>query len=177
MGRKQKKRDAGAGLGARLPTITPNAKCKLRLLKLERVKDYLLMEEEFVANQERLKPQEERNEEDRSKVDDLRGSPLSVGTLEEIIDENHAIVSSSVGPEYYVGILSFVDKTQLEPGCSVLLHNKVMSVVGILQDETDPMVSVMKVSSASPGGWGAAAVGLRLLGHATRPPGGCPAGQ
>ena len=26
------------------------------------------MEEEFVANQERLKPQEERNEEDRSKV-------------------------------------------------------------------------------------------------------------
>lgn len=38
---------------------------------------------------------------------------------------SHAIVSSSVGPEYYVGILSFVDKTQLEPGCSVLLHNKV----------------------------------------------------
>jgi 26S proteasome regulatory subunit T2 len=31
-----------------------------------------------------------------------------------------------VGPEYYVGITSFVDKTQLEPGCSVLLHNKVI---------------------------------------------------
>lgn len=111
---------------------------------------------------------------------------------------SHAIVSSAVGPEYYVGITSFVDKTQLEPGCSVLLNNKVlarlcghrsspelclpqasltlaaththththltaaaataatlyshtpvtpqvMSVVGILQDETDPMVSVMKV--------------------------------
>lgn len=38
---------------------------------------------------------------------------------------SHGIVSSSVGPEYYVGILSFVDKTQLEPGCSVLMHNKV----------------------------------------------------
>ena len=38
------------------------------MLKLERVKDWLLMEEEFVQNQERLKPQEERNEEDRSKV-------------------------------------------------------------------------------------------------------------
>ena len=37
---------------------------------------------------------------------------------------SHAIVSSSVGPEYYVCILSVVDKTQLEPGCSVLLHNK-----------------------------------------------------
>jgi 26S proteasome regulatory subunit T2 len=59
-------------------------------------------------------------------------------------------VSSAVGPEYYVSILSFVDKTQLEPGCSVLLHNKVMSVVGILQDETDPMVSVMKVGPGGP---------------------------
>ena len=43
--------------------------------------------------------------------------PLSVGTLEEIIDDNHGIVSSAMGPEYYVNILSFVDKTQLEPGC------------------------------------------------------------
>ena len=57
-----------SSLGAKLPGITPNAKCKLRLLKLERVKDWLLMEEEFVSNQERLKPQEERNEEDRTKA-------------------------------------------------------------------------------------------------------------
>jgi 26S proteasome regulatory subunit T2 len=40
------------------------------------MKDYLLMEEEFVAGQERLKPQEDKNEKDRSKVDDLRGSPM-----------------------------------------------------------------------------------------------------
>lgn len=57
-----------SSLGAKLPGITPNAKCKLRLLKLERVKDWLIMEEEFVSNQERLKPQEERNEEERTKV-------------------------------------------------------------------------------------------------------------
>ncbi|KAK4408197.1 26S proteasome regulatory subunitA [Sesamum angolense] len=147
VGRKQRKQK-GPEAAARIPTVTPLTKCKLRLLKLERIKDYLLMEEEFVANQERLKPQEEKTEEDRSKVDDLRGSPMSVGNLEELIDENHAIVSSSVGPEYYVGILSFVDKDQLEPGCGILMHNKVLSVVGLLQDEVDPMVSVMKVEKA-----------------------------
>lgn len=147
VGRKQRKQK-GPEAAARLPTVTPLTKCKLRLLKLERIKDYLLMEEEFVTNQERLKPQEEKAEEDRSKVDDLRGSPMSVGNLEELIDENHAIVSSSVGPEYYVGILSFVDKDQLEPGCAILMHNKVLSVVGLLQDEVDPMVSVMKVEKA-----------------------------
>ena len=66
-------------------------------------------------------------QEERSKVDELRGSPMSVGTLEEIIDDNHAIVSTSVGSEHYVSILSFVDKDQLEPGCSVLLNHKVFS--------------------------------------------------
>ena len=50
---------------------------------------------------------------------------MAVGTLEEIIDDNHAIVSTSVGSEYYVNILSFVDKDLIEPGCTVLLNNKV----------------------------------------------------
>jgi 26S proteasome regulatory subunit T2 len=71
-----------------------------------------------------------------------------LGTLEEIIDDNHAIVSSSMGPEYYVNILSFVDKDQIEAGSTVMLHNKVMSVVGIMNDDIDPMVNVMKVQKA-----------------------------
>lgn len=106
------------------------------------------MEEEYIQNQELLKPQEEKTQAEREKVDDLRGTPMSVGNLEELIDDNHAIVSSSVGPEYYVTIMSFVDKDQLEPGSTILLHNKVMSVVGLLQDDVDPMVSVMKVDKA-----------------------------
>jgi len=71
VGKKQKRRAAMSGLGSKLPTVTPNAKCKLRLLKLERVKDYLLMEEEFVHNQERLKPQENKENDDHSKVPSL----------------------------------------------------------------------------------------------------------
>merc|ERR1712010_195150 len=94
---------------------------------------------------QQTKPQEERQEEERSKVDELRGSPMSIGTLEEIIDDNHAIVSSSVGPEYYVNILSFVDKSQLEPGCSVLMHNKVLSVVGIMKVDKAPLESYADV--------------------------------
>ena len=92
VGKKQRKR--GAESASRLPTVTPTSKCKLRLLKLERVKDYLLMEEEFVTNQERLKPQEARNEEERTKVDDLRGTPMSVGNLEEIIDDRCAAAAA-----------------------------------------------------------------------------------
>jgi len=117
------------------------------MLKMERIKDYLLMEDEYIKNQEALKPKKEKDEEERTKVDEIRGSPMSVGTLEEIIDDSHAIVSST-GPEYYVSILSIVDLDQLEPGASVLLHNKTMSVVGILNDDADPLVATMKVDKA-----------------------------
>ncbi|KAF6352182.1 proteasome 26S subunit, ATPase 1 [Rhinolophus ferrumequinum] len=114
---KKKKKTKGPDAASKLPLVTPHTQCRLKLLKLERIKDFLLMEEEFIRNQEQMKPLEEKQEEERSKVDDLRGTPMSVGTLEEIIDDNHAIVSTSVGSEHYVSILSFVDKDLLEPGC------------------------------------------------------------
>jgi 26S proteasome regulatory subunit T2 len=145
VGRRKKKK--GPQIAEKLPDVTPNAKCKLRLLKLERIKDYLVMEEEFITNQEILNPKELSAEQERNKVDQLRGTPMAIGNLEEIIDDNHAIVSS-VGPEFYVSILSIVDKDQLEPGCSVLLHSKAMAIVGILGDEVDPLVNVMKVDKA-----------------------------
>merc|ERR1712137_327287 len=148
VGRKKKKGKGASPQAYKLPTVTPTTRCRLRLLKMERVKDYLLMEEEFIQNQEQHKPQEEKAQEERLKVDELRGTPMGVGTLDEIVDDNHAIVSSSVGPRYYVSVCSFVDKDQIEPGCQVLMHHKMLAVVGLLQDDVDPLVSVMKVEKA-----------------------------
>jgi len=146
IGRKKSKKNTDGS--SRLPTVAPASKCRLRLLRQERVKDYLLMEEEFIKNQELLKPQEESKQKERLKVDEMRGTPMTVGTLEEIIDDEHAIVTPHVGLEYYVPILSFVDKDQLEPGCSLLLNHRSHAVVGLMNDEVDPMVSVMKVDKA-----------------------------
>lgn len=90
-----------------------------------------------------------RVEEERTKVDELRGTPMNVGSLEEVIDDDHAIVGSSGGgPEYYVAMLSVVDKDLLEPGCSVLLHHKTNAVIGVLTEDSDPMVSTMKLEKA-----------------------------
>lgn len=133
---------------------------------MQRVHDHLLLEEEYVENQERIRkakaqntttpattngetdPLFDRNADERSRVDDMRGSPMGVGNLEEMIDDDHAIVSSATGPEYYVSIMSFVDKDLLEPGASILLHHKSVSVVGVLTDDADPLVSVMKLDKA-----------------------------
>lgn len=130
---------------------------------MQRIHDHLLLEEEFVENQERLRKAKaakdatgpapdldapDRMADERGRVDDTRGSPMGVGTLEEMIDDDHAIVSSTTGPEYYVSIMSFVDKDLLEPGASVLLHHKSVSIVGVLTDDTDPAVNVMKLDKA-----------------------------
>ncbi|CAL9780327.1 unnamed protein product [Musa acuminata subsp. burmannicoides] len=77
VGRKQRKQKGSVAI-AWLPTVTSLSKCCLHFLMVERVKEYLLMEEEFVANQECLRPQEEKIEDARSKFDDLRESSMSV---------------------------------------------------------------------------------------------------
>ncbi|KAH8166144.1 hypothetical protein CIB48_g2105 [Xylaria polymorpha] len=162
IGRKKRKA-AGTSAAAKLPAVYPTSRCKLRLLRMQRIHDHLLLEEEFVENQERLRKAKaakdntgpapdleagDRMADERGRVDDMRGSPMGVGTLEEMIDDDHAIVSSTTGPEYYVSIMSFVDKDLLEPGASVLLHHKSVSIVGVLTDDTDPAVNVMKLDKA-----------------------------
>merc|ERR1719491_416777 len=145
---RKKKKSKGTQVASRLPNVVPNSKCRLRMLKHERTKDYLMMEEEFIQEQQRLKPQEERVTEERTKLDELRGSPMDVGSLKEFIDENHCIVTTGQGSEYYVNVLSSVDKDQLEPSSSILIHHKNLSVIGILGDDVDPLVNVMKVDKA-----------------------------
>lgn len=140
---------------SKLPDITPNLKCKLRLSRQDRIKDYLLIEREFVETKEKQKVEKEKNQTDekeemsleKKRVEKLRGTPLLIGTLEEFIDENHGIVSSQPGVEYYVPIPSFVDRTLLQPGQSILCHANSMSVVGVLTDDANPLLNVMKVEN------------------------------
>lgn len=105
---KRKKGSRGVESASKLPTgnfylysfnltsllVTPVVRCRLKLLKSERIKDYLLMEIEFIQNQERLKPQKRRNTREQKLVDQLRGAPMKSGTLEEVIDAQHAIVKT-----------------------------------------------------------------------------------
>ena len=146
LGKKRKKKK-GVDVASKLPTITPNTKCLLRLRKFERIKDYLLMEKEYIQNKKVNIKEDENAEEEKNNIETLRGNPIHIGTLEEIINEEKAIVSLS-GEEFYVNILSIVDKEQLELGCNVLLRDNSHHVVGILADEADPLLNVMKVDKA-----------------------------
>ena len=144
---KKKKKKKGVDVASKLPTITPNSKCLLRLRKFERIKDYLLMEKEYIQNKKVNIKEDENAEEEKNTIEILRGTPVVIGSLEEMINEDKAIISAD-GEEFYVNILSIVDKEQLELGCNVLLRHKNHHVVGILADEADPLLNVMKVDKA-----------------------------
>lgn len=64
--------------------VTPHKNCRLKLLKLERIKDFLLMEDEFIQNQERLKPQEEKHEV-KKQMNRIRNN---------LFDEKHSTLGS-----------------------------------------------------------------------------------
>lgn len=95
-----------------------------------------------------MKPQDEKKKNERDRIEELRGMPLQVAQLEEIIDDDHVIVAPQSGLDYYVPMMSIVDRDLLEPNCQVLLKDRSSCVVGVLADDTDPMVSVMKVEKA-----------------------------
>lgn len=143
-----KKRLRETGANSKLPQINPRTQCNLKKLRLERLKDILLIQRDFIENQEQIKPKEEVEKESMKAVEAFRATPLSVMKLHEMIDDHHAIISTSGTFQYYVPVLSIVDRDLLEPGTQVLAHYGNKAVVGVLQDDEDPHVSVMKVDKA-----------------------------
>ena len=145
---KRKKRVKDNKNKTNVPAFAPQLKCKLRMLKLMKVKAFMTVEDDLLALCDAGQENDHRNSH-KAKMDAIRGCPVAVGTLEEFVDENNAIVSSPNGFEYYASILSFVDKDLLEPGCTVLLNNKDHHVVGVLTNsDVDPSVAVMKLEKA-----------------------------
>lgn len=78
--KRPKKSRKGTEVAKRLPTVTPTQKCRLRLLKLNRISDWLLLEEEFLKRsdakgkeQKKNKSKEEKEEIEFQKIKHFRG--------------------------------------------------------------------------------------------------------
>ena len=73
----------------------------------------------------------------------IQSVPLVIGQFNEMIDANYGIVSSTAGSNYYVRILSTLDRELLKPNTSIALHRHSHSVVDILPPESDSTVKLM----------------------------------
>jgi proteasome regulatory subunit len=75
----------------------------------------------------------------------LKSPPLIIGHLQDVLDDERAIVRSSNGTVFQVSINQRLDPTKLKPGTRIALNQDTLSIIEILHDAWDPMVSGAEV--------------------------------
>ena len=90
------------------------------------------------AEMRTLRKKIERLEEN---VNLLKMPPLIVGHIQDILDHERAIVRSSNGTVFQVSLNQRLDPDKLKPGTRVALNQDSLSVVELLHEAWDPMVS------------------------------------
>jgi len=79
----------------------------------------------------------------QEEVKRIQSVPLVIGQFLEMIDENTGIVGSTTGSNYYVRILSTINRELLKPSSSVALHRHSNSLVDILPPEADSSIQLL----------------------------------
>lgn len=112
-----------------------------RLKELERHLRFLEIQEEYVKDElKNLKHEYIRAQEEVKRIQSV---PLVIGQFLEMIDENHGIISSTTGSNYFVRILSTLNREFLKPSSSVALHRYSNALVDILPPEADSSIQLV----------------------------------
>ncbi|NXM48160.1 PRS6B protein, partial [Gymnorhina tibicen] len=121
--------------------------------KLQQELEFLEVQEEYIKDEQRnLKKEFLHAQEEVKRIQSI---PLVIGQFLEAVDQNTAIVGSTTGSNYYVRILSTIDRELLKPNASVALHKHSNALVDVLPPEADSSI-MMLTSGGRPGGtWGA----------------------
>lgn len=102
------------------------------------------LQEEYIKEEQRsLKRELLRAQEE---VKRIQAVPLVIGQFLEMIDRNSGIIGSTTGSNYYVRILSTLNRELLKPSSSVALHRHSNALVDILPPEADSSISLLSQS-------------------------------
>jgi 26S proteasome regulatory subunit T3 len=105
-------------------------------IEFEEVREEYLKEEMRNLRQEYIHAQNE--------VKRIASIPLMIGHFLEGIDPNTCIVAPTSGQNYYVRILSTVDREKLKPSAAVCLHKHSHSLVDVLPPESDSSIQLVE---------------------------------
>jgi len=111
---------------------------------LQQVLEFLEIQEEYIKDEiHNLKREHVRAKEEVKRIQSV---PLVIGQFLEIVDHNHGIVSSTAGSNYYVRVLSTINRELLKCGSSVALHRHSNAVVDVLPPEADSSIALMSAT-------------------------------
>ena len=107
--------------------------------KLHNKAQKLITERVYLENEvASLKKKAVRLEEE---VRQLKSTPLIIGFIQDILNENSAVVRSSNGTVFQVALNRMIEEEHLKPGTRVTLNQDTLAVVGVLHDAWDPLVT------------------------------------
>mmetsp|Transcript_63338 Transcript_63338/g.125210 ORF Transcript_63338/g.125210 Transcript_63338/m.125210 type:complete len:415 (-) Transcript_63338:224-1468(-) len=119
----------------------PSTDLYSKMKALQKQLEFLDIQEEYIKDEmQNLKRELVRAKEEVKRIQSV---PLVIGQFLEIIDHNHGIASSTTGSNYYVRILSTINRELLKPGASVALHRHSNAVVDVLPPEADSSISML----------------------------------
>lgn len=119
----------------------PEGDYYVRYKRLQKQLEFLQVQEDYIKDElknlrtEYLYAQEE--------VKRIQSVPLVIGQFLEAVDQNYAIVGSTTGPNYYVRVLSTIDRELLKPNSSVALHKHSNALVDVLPPEADSSIAML----------------------------------
>jgi len=112
-----------------------------RLKNLQRQLDFLAIQEDYVKDEHKnLKRELLRAQEEVKRIQSV---PLVIGQFLEMIDPHTGIVGSTTGSNYYVRVLSTIDRELLKPSSSVALHRHSNALVDVLPPEADSSIQLL----------------------------------
>ncbi|GFZ19993.1 regulatory particle triple-A ATPase 3 [Actinidia rufa] len=115
-----------------------------RLKSLQRQIEFIEIQEEYVKDEHKnLKRELLRAQEEVKRIQSV---PLVIGQFMEMVDQSNGIVGSTTGSNYYVRILSTINREQLKPSASVALHRHSNALVDVLPPEADSSISLLSQS-------------------------------
>merc|ERR1712070_197097 len=82
----------------------------------------------------------------KEEVKRIQSVPLVIGQFHEMVDQHHGIVASTTGSNYYVRILSTINRELLKPSASVALHRHSNALVDVLPPEADSSITLLSQS-------------------------------
>jgi 26S proteasome regulatory subunit T2 len=126
-----------------IPKVIYKKTNKICLYQLEKIQEFLINEKNFFRDLKK-----DKNDLHSTILNQVKGNPTIIGILEEKFDCNKAVISTNLGIEFYVDICSFIDSNKLLPGDQVLLNAKSFSIVGLIENQFDPVINLMKVEVA-----------------------------
>ena len=113
----------------------------VKFKKLQQQLEFLEVQEEYIKDEQRNLKKEYLHAQEEVKR--IQSVPLVIGQFLEAVDQNTGIVGSTTGSNYYVRILSTIDRELLKPSASVALHKHSNALVDVLPPEADSSISML----------------------------------